>query len=85
MVSALDRVEIRAGSFPKFVEHEFIRPFGSFMNDASDEFGLLRTTIKNALYLDEHGFSLTRFDMVMETQCRCCSFCHSVPLQMFVP
>src|SRR5579862_7168021 len=48
------------------------------MNDARDEFRLSRATVKDALYLDENCFSLTRLDMVMETQCCRCSLCHSV-------
>jgi len=64
----LDRVEVGASSFPQIVEHEFTRPFGSFMNDAPDEFRLLRATVEYALYLDEECFSLTRLHMVMEAQ-----------------
>jgi len=43
------------------------------MNDARDEFRLLRTTVKDALYLDQNCFSLTVLDMIMETQCCRCS------------
>ena len=48
------------------------------MNDARDEFRPLRTTVKDALYLDENCFPLTGLDMIMETQCCRCSLRHSV-------
>ena len=48
------------------------------MNDARDEFRPLRTTVKDALYLDENCFPLTGLDMIMETQCCRCSLCHSL-------
>src|SRR6266404_9650311 len=48
------------------------------MNDAGDEFRLLRTAAKDSFYLNENCFSLTWLDMIVETQCRRCSLCHSV-------
>src|SRR5260370_5073677 len=50
------------------------------MNDARDEFRLLRTAAKDAFYLNENCFSLTGLDMIVETQCRRCSLCHSLRL-----
>ena len=37
------------------------------MNDARDEFRLLRTTVEDALYLDENCLSLSGPDVVMQT------------------
>src|SRR5258708_17116130 len=77
----LDRVEFRARSFPSLVEHEFIRPFVSFVNNSHDEFRFLRTTVKDALYLCTNLFLLTRPDLIMEDQCDRCCLCHMFPSQ----
>jgi hypothetical protein len=37
------------------------------MNDARDEFRLLRTTVEDALYLDENCLSPSGPDVIMET------------------
>jgi hypothetical protein len=37
------------------------------MNDARDEFRLLRTTVEDALYFDENCLSLPGPDVVMKT------------------
>src|SRR6266446_5042234 len=79
----LDRVEFRARSFPKLVEHEFIQPLGSFVNNCLDEFRFLRTTIKDASYLDKKRLFLIGLDMVMDAQRGRCSLCHMFPFQMF--
>src|SRR5229473_8380682 len=48
------------------------------MNDAGDEFRLLRTAAQDGFYLNENCFSLTWLDVIVETQCCRCARCHSV-------